>query len=83
MNDLLGSSFTPVAGIRHSESSHTLNQSGNQHGLVTRQDGLTYGDLTAGLVVGFHSPSTIRAVGLVGERLLDFAVLIAVETTVL
>lgn len=83
MNDLLGSSFTPIARIRHSKSSHTLNQGGNQHGLVTRQDGLTDRDLAASLVVGLQSPSTIRAVGLVGEGLLDFAILIAVETTVL
>lgn len=83
MDDLLGSSFTPVAGIRHSKSCHALNQGGNQHGLVTGQDGLADRDLAAGLVMGLHSPSTVRAVGLVREGLLDFAILIAVETTVL
>lgn len=83
MDDLLGSSFTPVAGIRHSKSCQALNQGGNQHGLVTGQDGLADRDLAAGLVMSLHSPSTVRAVGLVREGLLDFAILVAVETTVL
>jgi hypothetical protein len=80
---VLGSGLAPVGHVGNSQSLEFLDQSGDQHGLVTRQDGLAERDGLAGLVLGLDGTGTILAVRLVGEGLFDLAILVTVQTTVL
>ena len=81
--NLLGRSFTPVLGIRHSESGQILDQVWNQHGLISREHRLTERDLRFALVAGRHSTSTVRTIRPVREWFLEFSVFITIETTIL
>jgi hypothetical protein len=80
---VLSSSLAPVGHAGDGERGQLLDQSRDQHGLVTGQDSLAESHRLAGLVHGLHSTGTILTVGLAGERLLDLTTLITVKTTVL
>ena len=80
---VLSGSLTPVGHAGDGQSSKLLDQGGDQHGLVSRQHSLAESHGLGSLVNGRHSTCTILTVGLVGERLLDLAVLVTVETAVL
>lgn len=73
----------PVGHTGHGKSGQLVDQSRDDHGLVTGQHSLTEGDGLPGLVLGLHDTSTILTVRLVGEWLLDFAIVVTVQTTVL
>lgn len=80
---VLGSGLAPVGHVGNSQGLELFDQSGDKHGLVTGKDGLAEGDSLAGLVLGLDSTGTILAVRLVGEGLLNLAILVTVQTTVL
>jgi hypothetical protein len=80
---LLSGGFTPVAEIRHGKSSYVLDQRGDQHGLISRQHGLADSNLLAALILRADGTRAVRAIRLVGERLVDVTVLIAIETAIL
>lgn len=80
---LLSGGFTPVAEVRHGKSSNVLDQRGNQHGLVSRQHSLADRNMLAALILRAHGTRAILAIRLVGERLLDLTVLVAIETAIL
>lgn len=80
---LLSGGFTPVAEVRHGKSSCVLDQRGNQHGLVSRQHSLADRNLLAALILRAHGTRAVLAIRLIGERLLDLTVLVAIETAIL
>jgi hypothetical protein len=80
---LLSGGFTPVAEVRHGKSSYVLDQRGNQHGLVSRQHSLADRNMLAALILRAHGTRAILAIRLVGERLLDLTVLVAIKTAIL
>lgn len=80
---VLGSSGAPVGHGGHSKGSELLDQGGNKHGFISRQHSLAEGNRLASLVNGRHGSRAILTVRLVGERLLDFTILITVKSTVL
>lgn len=72
----------PVAGVGDGESSDGLDHGGNEHGFVSRKDSLAPRHFTVALVDGLDSTGTLNAVRLVGERLVNVAVVVAVQATV-
>jgi hypothetical protein len=83
LKNSLSSGLDPVIGVGHSKGGRVDNVRSNQHGLVAGQDGLTEGDTLSGLVLAADGANPIIAVWLVGERLLDLAVFVAVEAAIL
>lgn len=82
--NLLSSSLTPISRIRHRKGRQLLHQRRDQHRLVSGQNGLTDGDISAlAFVAHAHGPRAVLAVGPIRERLLDLAVLVAVQSTIL
>lgn len=58
-------------------------KSGNQHGLIARQDGLAPGHLGTTLVDGLDGSGSLDTVGLVVEGLLNLTVIVTVQAAVL
>ena len=75
---VLSSGGAPVRHARHGKISQLLNQSWDQHGLVSGEHSLAKSDRLAGLVDGGQGTGTILAVGLAREGLLNLAVLVTV-----
>lgn len=80
---LLRRSLTPVAQIRDSQSSQLLNKRGDQHGLVAGKNRLAESHLLLALVLRADDAGAVLAVGTVREGLLNLAVLVAVQSTIL
>lgn len=80
---VLGGGLAPVGHIGDGKSLELLDQSGNKHSLITRQDSLTEGDSLSSLVLSLNRAATILAVRLVREWLLDLTILVTVQTAIL
>lgn len=63
--------------------SQFLDQSRDEHGLVTGQHSLTERNRLSSLVLGLDTTRTVLAVRLVGEWLVDLPVVVTVQTTIL
>lgn len=83
MENLLCRSLTPVAQIRNSQGSQFLNKRGNQHGLIARKNRLAERHLLLALVLRADDAGAVLAVGTIREGLLNLAVLVAVQSTIL
>lgn len=80
---VLGGCLAPVGHIGDGKRLELLDQSGNKHSLITRQDSLAERNGLSSLVFSLDGTGTILAVRLVRERLLDLAVLVTVQTAIL
>lgn len=79
---VLGGCLAPVGHIGDGKGLELLDQSGNKHSLITRQDSLAERNGLSSLVFSLDGTGTILAVRLVRERLLDLAVLVTVQTAI-
>ena len=77
------SSPTPVVGVWNSESGIVGNRSRNEHSLIARKHGLTERHHPSRVVLYTDVAGRGLAVGLVGEWLLDVAIVVAIQATVL
>jgi hypothetical protein len=82
-NNVLSGGTGPITGIWHGKAGPVGHVGGNKHRLITGQHGLAEGHIALGLVLAPHRAGAVNAVRFAGERLLDFAVFVAVEPTVL
>jgi len=80
---VLGGGLAPVGHIGDGKGLELLDQSGNKHSLITRQDSLAERNGLSSLVLSLDGTGTILAVRLVRERLLDLAILVTVQTAIL
>lgn len=81
--DILRGGPRPVVWTRNSKNSFILNVRWNQHGLISRQDGLTESDGLGRVVLARHTAGAIVAIGSVRERLADLSVFITVKSAFL
>lgn len=81
--EILCSGPCPVIWTRHGERRKVLDVRRNQHGLVTREYGLTERDIAFGFILAPHVSSAIDAIRLVRERLLDISAFVAIQSSVL
>ena len=81
--DILCGSPRPVVWTGNSKNGFILNVRWNQHGLISRQDGLAESDGLGRFVLARHTAGAIVAIGSVGERLADLSVFITVKSALL
>lgn len=80
---ILSSCLTPVVRVGDSEFGGALNGSRNQHGLITREYGLTECDMSGCLILDTDATSSIGAIWFIREWLGDLSIFIAEESAVL
>ena len=83
IEDVLCCSASPITLIWNGECGHGIDGCWDQHGLVTWQASLAERHLALTPVIDLDRTCTLNTIWLLGERNLDFAIFIAVETTVL
>lgn len=74
---------TPVTRVRSSQGRRIRHGGGNQHGFVPRKHCLAKGHDTAGIVLDANVGGGGLAIGLVGKRFLNVAILVAIQATIL
>ena len=83
INIVVGSSFTPVARVWVGKLRPTLHSGRNEHGFIDWEQRLKEGNDATRIVLDPDVGRRLLAVRFVGKRLLNIAILVTVETTVL
>ena len=78
MDSLLSSGSAPIARVRDGEGRPAVHAGRNEHGFIARQNCLAERDSTASIVRYTDGTSALLAVRLIGERLADLAILVAI-----
>ena len=81
--NILCSRGEPVIRAWNGELCPAVDLGGNDHGLISGENGLTKGNGLSTLVLCAYCTGTVHTVWLIGKGLADLAVLVAVESTIL
>lgn len=80
---LLCCRLLPVVNVRNGNCSNGIDQCGDKHSFITRENSLAESQWLRALVDGLDGTGTCNTVGLIRERLGNGTILSAIKATVL